>query len=117
VLAAGNFDLAYVPWTMGADPDDSSVLGCGAASNYMRWCDPRIDRLERAALSTNDRAARRRFYGEIGKIVADEVPIVFLFNAHYVYAYQSQLKGFAPNPFLPTWNAFQWRLRTAGAEP
>ncbi|MBV9057194.1 MAG: hypothetical protein JO351_11240, partial [Candidatus Eremiobacteraeota bacterium] len=45
------------------------------------------------------------------------VPIVFLFNAHYVYAYQSQLKGFAPNPFLPTWNAFQWRLRTAGAEP
>src|SRR5580700_11999089 len=29
VLASGTFDLAYVPWTMGADPDDSSVLGCG----------------------------------------------------------------------------------------
>ena len=39
VLATGTFDLAYVPWTMGADPDDSSVLGCGAPSNYMRWCD------------------------------------------------------------------------------
>ena len=26
VLAAGLFDLAYVPWTMGADPDDSAVL-------------------------------------------------------------------------------------------
>ncbi|MBV8117828.1 MAG: hypothetical protein JOZ01_07600, partial [Candidatus Eremiobacteraeota bacterium] len=33
VLARGTFDLAYVPWTMGADPDDSSVLTCGAPSN------------------------------------------------------------------------------------
>ena len=116
VLATGNFDLAYVPWTMGADPDDSSVLDCGAASNYMRWCDARVERLERAALSTNDKAARKRLYGEIGKIVADRVPIVFLFNAHYVYAYRSRLKGFAPNPFLPTWNAYQWRMRGAGAD-
>ncbi|MGH8165439.1 MAG: ABC transporter substrate-binding protein, partial [Rhodanobacteraceae bacterium] len=35
-LASGNFDLAYVPLTMGADPDDSSILTCGAPSNYMR---------------------------------------------------------------------------------
>ncbi len=42
----GTFDMAYVPWTMGADPDDSSVLGCGAPSNYMRWCDPQVERLE-----------------------------------------------------------------------
>ncbi len=51
MLATGTFDLAYIPWTMGADPDDSSVLECGAPSNYMRWCDPRIDRLELAALA------------------------------------------------------------------
>src|SRR5208283_3710713 len=38
-LATGNFDLAYVPFTMGADPDDSDVLACGAPSNYMHWCD------------------------------------------------------------------------------
>ncbi len=56
VLAAGTFDLAYVPWTMGADPDDSAVLGCGGASNYMRWCDGRVDALERAALSATDPA-------------------------------------------------------------
>ncbi len=33
-LAMGDFDMAYVPWTMGADPDDSAVLKCGAPSNY-----------------------------------------------------------------------------------
>ena len=66
----GAFDIAYVPWTMGADPDDSAVLGCGGASNYMHWCDPQVERLERAALSATDDATRKRLYGRIGRIVA-----------------------------------------------
>ena len=40
-LASGAFDLAYVPWPMGADPDDSFLLSCKGNANYMRWCDPR----------------------------------------------------------------------------
>jgi peptide/nickel transport system substrate-binding protein len=111
VLASGTFDLAYVPWTMGVDPDDSSVLGCGAPSNYMRWCDARVDALERAALQATEQPARKRLYARIGRIVADDVPILYLFNADYVYAYRKRLRGFAPNAFLPTWNAFAWQLR------
>ncbi len=110
VLATGTFDLAYVPWTMGADPDDSSVLECGAPSNYMRWCDPRIERLELAALATTEMSARKRLYAQIGNIVAQQVPILYLFNADYVYAYRKRLRGFEPNAFVPTWNAYQWRL-------
>jgi peptide/nickel transport system substrate-binding protein len=111
VLASGAFDLAYVPWTMGADPDDSSVLACGAPSNYMRWCHSQIDALERAALGSSEQAARKRTYARIGRIVAADVPILYLFNADYVYAYRKRLGGFAPNAFLPTWNAFAWQLR------
>ncbi|MEO9025703.1 MAG: peptide ABC transporter substrate-binding protein [Candidatus Tumulicola sp.] len=110
-LASGDFDLAYVPWTMGADPDDSTVLGCGAASNYMRWCDRQVDALERAALASTQRDTRKRLYARIGAIVAEQVPILYLFNADYVYAYRERLRGFAPNAFLPTWNASEWRLR------
>ena len=111
VLAAGNFDLAYVPWTMGADPDDSTILRCGGAANYMRWCDPGVNALERAALAATEQAQRKRLYGRIGRIVARDVPILYLFNADYVYAYRARLRGFAPNPFLPTWNAAEWRVR------
>jgi len=110
VLAEGLFDLAYVPWAMGADPDDAGVLGCGGASNYMRWCDPQVERLERAALASADVAARKRIYAQVGGIVAREVPVLYLFNAAYVYAYRSRLRGFGPNAFLPTWNAYRWRL-------
>jgi peptide/nickel transport system substrate-binding protein len=109
-LATGAFDLAYVPWTMGADPDDSAVLACGAPSNYMGWCDPRVDALERAALASGDRRTRRGLYGQIGRIVAGTVPILYLFNAEYVYAYRKRLTGFLPNAFLPTWNAYAWRF-------
>lgn len=110
ILASGNFDLAYVPWTMGADPDDSWVLGCGAPSNYMRWCNAAVDRLQREALSATSRDVRRRLYSQIGAIVAEQVPILYLYNAAYVYAYRKRLRGFAPNAFLPTWNAYGWSL-------
>lgn len=112
VLAAGGFDLAYVPWTMGADPDDSSVLRCGAPSNYMRWCDAAVDRFEADALARTEPAARKRLYGRIGRIVARQVPILYLFNAYYVYAYRKRLRNFAPNAFLPTWNAYGWSVKS-----
>jgi ABC-type transport system substrate-binding protein len=109
-LATGNYDLAYVPWTMGADPDDSSVLACGAPSNYMRWCDPKVDALERSALAATSQAVRKALYARIARIVAAQVPIVYLFNAQYIYAYRQRLRGFHPNAFLPTWNAYDWSL-------
>ena len=111
VLASGGFDIAYVPWTMGADPDDSAVLACNAPSNYMRWCNSTVDALERRALGSTDLAVRRRLYGQIARIVASDVPIVYLFNARYLYAYRTRMHGFAPNAFLPTWNASGWTLR------
>jgi peptide/nickel transport system substrate-binding protein len=110
VLAAGGFDLAYVPWTMGADPDDSSILTCGAPSNYMRWCNARVETLERSALASTEMEERKRLYREIASIVAADVPVLYLFNARYVYAYRRRLHGFAPNAFVPTWNAYRWRL-------
>ena len=109
-LAKGNFDIAYVPFTMGADPDDSQFLTCGAPSNYMRWCNPRVDALEARALRSVSQTERKKLYVQIGSIVADEVPIAYLFDAAYTYAYKRNLRGFAPNAFLPTWNAGAWTL-------
>lgn len=110
-LASGNFDLAYVPYTMGSDPDDSSVLTCGAPSNYTRYCNRDVDALEARALSASSQADRKALYSQIERIVARDVPIVYLFNADYIYAYRTRLHGFSPNAFLPTWNAAGWSVR------
>ena len=108
-LASGDFDLAYVPWPMGADPDDSFLLTCRGAANYMRWCDPTVDALEQRVLVAPSVDERKRLYSQIQLRVAQAVPIVYLFNPSYVYAYRQTLGGFAPNAFNPTWNAYDWR--------
>jgi peptide/nickel transport system substrate-binding protein len=111
-LASGAFDMAYVPWEMGADPDDRFLLSCGdGAKNIMRYCDPEIQRLEEVAVTEVDQAKRRLCYERIDVIVARDVPIMYLFNPSYVYAYRTRLKGFMPNAFSPTWNAYAWDIR------
>ncbi len=109
-LATGAFDLAYVPWPMGADPDDSFLLSCGGNANSMRWCDPDVDALERRALVAPSRDDRRRLYAQIERRVAGAVPIIYLFNPSYSYAYRTALSGYYPNAFNPTWDAYRWRL-------
>ncbi len=109
-LATGTFDLAYVPWPMGADPDDSFLLTCDGPANVMRWCDPQVDALERRALVATSQSERKSLYSAIEHRVAAAVPIVYLFDPSYIYAYRTALRGFAPNAFNPTWNAADWRF-------
>ncbi len=109
-LASGDFDLAYVPWPMGADPDDSFLLTCDGPANVMRWCDPEVDALERRALAAPTQAERTALYSTIEHRVAAAVPIVYLFDPSYIYAYRTALRGFAPNAFNPTWNASDWSI-------
>lgn len=109
-LASGAYDLAYVPWPMGADPDDSFLLTCNGPANVMRWCDPQVDALERRALAAPSQSERKALYAQIERRVAAAVPIVYLFDPSYIYAYRTALHGFAPNAFNPTWNAADWRL-------
>jgi peptide/nickel transport system substrate-binding protein len=110
ILARGDFDIAYVPWSMGADPDDRFLIACDGTANYMRYCNPAVDRRETEAVARVSQADRRADYVTVDRLVAADVPIVYLFNAAYVYAYDKRLHGFSPNAFTPTWNAYAWSL-------
>ena len=112
ILATGNFDLAYVPFPMGVDPDDSFLFRCIGVANYARWCNPQVDVLEQEALLNVSTARRKQIYAQIERIVAQNVPILYLFNPSYVYAYDKRLGGFYPNAFTPTWNAYRWMAGT-----
>ena len=109
-LASGDFDLAYVPWPMGADPDDSFLLSCNGSANVMHWCDPAVDALEARALVAPTQNERKALYSSIERRVADAVPVIYLFDPSYIYAYRTALGGFAPNAFNPTWNAVDWSM-------
>ena len=71
-----------------------------------------MERLEDEALGQSDPMLRKGLYAKIGRIVAAAVPVLYLFNADYVYAYRKRLRNFSPNAFLPTWNVYRWRLKS-----
>ncbi len=86
---------------MGADPDDSFLLACNGNANSMRWCDPDVDALERRAVTAPSRAERKRLYAQIERRVADAVPIVYLFNPSYSYAYRTDAARLLPERVQP----------------
>ena len=111
-LASGTFDLAYVPWTMGADPDDSA---CSPATGRQTTCAGAI-RGSTARGSGVDRtvadaaqAAYARSSGSSRTTSRSSISSTPITSTRI----GSRLHGFAPNAFLPTWNAYAWSLRNA----
>jgi peptide/nickel transport system substrate-binding protein len=107
-LGGSRFDLAYVTWPMGADAHDDEIFACAGAANVAHYCDGVVDALERRAGAAADAATRRRLQGAIEIRVARDLPILLLLENDYLFAYRRGVRGFAPNGFTTTWNAYRW---------
>lgn len=114
ILHGGRFDLAIVPWYAGIDPDNSSQFLCASVPpngyNDSRYCNPDMEALQHAALSTYDQARRRTAYGKIEALVVRDNPIVPFWWMRQQEAIVDGFKGFAPNPVCESWNAWQWSI-------
>ena len=86
----------------------SNYLELDGVSSNLPARPPRSDRPPANARGRRTRAA---LYAQIERRVAAAVPIIYLFDASYSYAYRTQLRGFWPNAFNPTWDAYRWSLR------
>ncbi|MDQ6780584.1 MAG: peptide ABC transporter substrate-binding protein [Candidatus Eremiobacteraeota bacterium] len=109
LLLSGRFDMAYIAWRTGEDPDDSEIVRCDGSANYAGYCSPVADALEERALSAPRTAQRRDLYRRIQQLLARDVPYDFLYAPTYGFAVNRSLEGFSPTPFSPTWNAWRWR--------
>lgn len=110
----GKFDLLVYGWYAGIDPDDSSQLTCDNfpphGYNDPRYCSRAMDTAQAAALTHYDRAARTRAYAAIESLLAADNPIVFFWWQRQQEAISVDFHGFAPNPVVESWNAWQWRI-------
>jgi peptide/nickel transport system substrate-binding protein len=108
LLLSGRFDMAYMVWRAGVDPDDADLVTCRGIANFAGFCDAQVDALETRALGALDERARRVSYAAIQRALAAEVPYDFLYAPRYGFAVRSRLRGFEPTAFSPTWNASMW---------
>lgn len=114
ILNNGKFDLTEWSWVAGADPDDSSQWMCNmappAGNNNAHYCNPQLDAAERAALSTVDRAKRKKAYATIQRLLLQDAPAAFEFYSRLRYAINPNLQNFKPNGPSEGWNAYEWNL-------
>jgi len=111
ILDGGKFDVASSGWVLGADPDEATLWMCDQyppqGFNWSFFCDPRIDALERIALTTYDQQKRKQAYWKIQELLAQDVPAIFLSWVDLLYATRDDVHDFHPGENF--WGSWNWR--------
>jgi peptide/nickel transport system substrate-binding protein len=110
-LPAHDFDLAMFTYLVTVDPHyNVSILSCGNPGNYTEYCNRTATNL----LARSDRelnvAKRLALIKRVGKIVADDIPMIPLFQRPTYLVYKTSVKGMVDNASSqgPSFNAENW---------
>ena len=122
LVQRGNFDIAYYGFTPGIDPSgtlspafDSSQIpdegNDGEGDNASRYRNPQVDQWLDAADRTLDQSQRKTLYGNVMRQVAQDLPVIYLYNRANVEAVSQRVQGARSHPFRwLTWNIQEWSL-------
>lgn len=96
----GDYEAYVLAWSGRADPDGNvySHLACKQPLNYTGFCNADFDKAVSEARVTADPAQRAKLYEQAAAIEAKELPIVYLYHRHWLWAYTGKLSGFAKVP-------------------
>jgi peptide/nickel transport system substrate-binding protein len=104
-VIAGNFQLYTLQWTAGAlaDPDIlrrifHSKQVPPAGFNRGRYSNPQVDALLEQAADSLDAAERLALYGQVQRIIANDVPYVSLWYKTNAAVAQAGLTGIRLSP-------------------
>jgi peptide/nickel transport system substrate-binding protein len=113
-LPAHDFDLAMFTQLVTVDPHYVvSVFSCGNASNYTEYCNRQVTRwLSQSDRELND-AKRLALIKKAGKVLANDVPMIPLFQRPTYLVYKTSVGGLVDNPTSqgPSYNAEAWFKR------
>lgn len=114
-IRSGSFDLSLFGSSLNWDPDAYDTLACDRqypkGANVTRFCDPRIDALERAGLQTDRAPERAAVYRKASVLLWSLLPYVPLTEGRRLVVRSNALRNYRPNPTgTPWWNAWQWEI-------
>jgi len=105
ILYAGKWDVVFLAWALDNFGDLSTLYGCHDVppdgQNVTRWCNTRADAAMDAFKQEYDPAKRNRYEYTVTDELAKDVPIVVLDIRDNISAFNSDLKGWHPNPITP----------------
>ena len=97
---AGNYDSTQVGWSGRTDPDGNihAFVTCKGGLNDSKYCNDKVEALLNEARQATDTAVRKAKYDEAGKILAADLPIIYLYHQTWLWAMSSKVSGFKPYP-------------------
>lgn len=106
-------------WLVGSsyvvfDPDVKSIFHTDSMPpngwNSWMFSNPEADRLIMEGLRNVDPEKRKPIYMELQKVIAEEVPIVYLYYPMEINVVANRLKNANPVPVGMEWNIHEWYL-------
>jgi peptide/nickel transport system substrate-binding protein len=113
-MRKGEMDASLYNWTYGGsggDPDPSVTLRSNGGNNWSHYANPKVDSLIDAGLREPDPKKRRPFYSEIQKIVAEDVPFLYIMYWNWYTIFTKRIKGLPKAAFNGPQlyrKAYQW---------
>jgi peptide/nickel transport system substrate-binding protein len=114
LLDSGKFDLELSGFQDYDDPDNSQQYSCETVSpngyNFMRYCNGELRRLQREALTSYDRAVRKRAYAGIERLILRDVPADVLYWPLFVHVYADGVHGLEGKPGFLSPYRYLWSI-------
>jgi peptide/nickel transport system substrate-binding protein len=100
------FDAVIIGWSLGLDPDSYSIWHSSQypkGFNFIKYRSGEVDRLLEQGRTTIDRGERKKIYGRIWKLIAEDQPYVFLWYPRVIGAISDRVGGLQlpPGPAGP----------------
>lgn len=98
LVSSRSFEALIFGEILGGDPDifvfwHSSQVG-GKGLNISAYKNSEVDKLLEEARVAVDKSLRIEKYHQVQKIIAEELPVIFLYEKNYIYIQNKKLKGF-----------------------
>jgi peptide/nickel transport system substrate-binding protein len=112
-----NSELISSNFMLGGDPDATQYFGSGSipgkggrGTNIYQYRSAEADRLLAEGARQFDRTQRKATYGELQKLIRNDLAILPLFQHHLAEGVREGLQGYRPNININTnsWNVREW---------
>lgn len=111
--AEGAWDLFNFAWVGVPDPSGTvPIFTCEGEQNYQSYCNEEVTDLLGQTNTEVDPETRAGLFNEADALMAQDVPILPLYQKPTFFAYHDDIVGLADNATEdgPTWNIHEWAL-------
>jgi peptide/nickel transport system substrate-binding protein len=115
-LPSGDFDIINFAWSGSPDPfGGNAIWTCGEREdslNYNAYCNEEVADLINQTNTLLDEQERADTYNEAAALIAEDIPMVPMFQLPDVLAFDENVGGAGVNAtqWTPLWNAEEWFL-------